>query len=251
MEPSRKGLHVTRIKPALAPARLWNGGEGWLPSIPFHQDTAHSRRIEGSGIWHPVRTMTPRRALVTFACLAVVALIAVGVTELPTSSPTHALQLTPAQTSALLAGSPAALAALHARGGALLGGGARALHEQLAALKGYPVVINKWASWCVPCKQEFGAFQRASAEYGRRVAFLGLDSADPNRMEGVAFLRSFPVSYPSYFDPSGVLGEQITDSSFTPVTVFIGRDGRQFIHQGQYSSAGKLRRDVEQYALNA
>jgi cytochrome c biogenesis protein CcmG, thiol:disulfide interchange protein DsbE len=194
-----------------------------------------------------------RRAIVTLACLAVLGLIAVGVAELPGGSSTGdsaTKRLTRAQTSALLAGSPPPLAALHAQGGAILGGGARALRARLAALKGYPVVINKWASWCIPCKDEFGAFQRASAEYGRRVAFLGLDSADTNRGDAVAFLRSFPASYPSYYDKSGRLGEQITDSSFTPVTVFIGRDGHRFIHQGQYPSVGKLKRDVERYALN-
>ena len=126
------------------------------------------------------------------------------------------------------------------------------LHARLAALRGYPVVINKWASWCVPCKAELGAFQRASAEYGRRVAFIGIDSADTSRDDGAAFLRSFPVSYPSYYDKSGHLGEEITDSASTPVTVFIARDGHlSFIRQGQYPSVGKLRRDVEQYALDA
>ena len=198
--------------------------------------------------------MTPRRALVVLACLAVAALIAIGVAELPGGgSPegTTSARLTPTQTSVLLAGSPPALAALHAQGGALLDGGARALKARLAALRGYPVVINKWASWCVPCKQEFAAFARASAEYGRRVAFLGLDSGDANRADGVAFLRSLPVSYPSYYDRSGQLGEQTTDSSFTPVTIFMARDGRRFIHQGQYPSVGKLERDVERYALDA
>lgn len=198
--------------------------------------------------------MTPRRAIVTLACLTVTGLIVVGVAELPGGSSTRgpaAAQLTPAQASALLAGSPPPLAALHEQRSALLEGTARALQARLAALKGYPVVINKWASWCVPCKDEFGAFQRASAEYGRRVAFLGLDSADPNRTDAIAFLRSFPVSYPSYYDESGQLGEQITDSSFTPVTVFIGRNGHQFIHQGQYPSTGKLKQDVQRYALDA
>jgi cytochrome c biogenesis protein CcmG, thiol:disulfide interchange protein DsbE len=197
--------------------------------------------------------MTPRRAIATLICLAVAGLIAVGVSKLPGGSSTGstAARLTAAQTSALLAGSPPALAALHTQGGALLGGGAQALDARLAALKGYPVVINKWASWCVPCKEEFGAFQRASAEYGRRVAFLGLDSGDANRADAVAFLRSFPVSYPSYYDKSGQMGERITDSSSTPVTVFVTRDGRRFIHQGQYPSVGKLRHDVERYALNA
>jgi cytochrome c biogenesis protein CcmG/thiol:disulfide interchange protein DsbE len=198
--------------------------------------------------------MTSRRVIVTLACLAVAGLIAAGVAELPRSSSTSesaSARLTAAQTSMLLAGSPPALAALHEQGSALLEGGAHALHARLAGLKGYPVVINKWASWCVPCKDEFGAFQRASAEYGRRVAFLGLDSADTSRTDAAAFLRSFPVSYPSYYDKSGQLGEQITDSSFTPVTVFIGRDGRQFIHQGQYPNVAKLREDVRRYALEA
>lgn len=198
--------------------------------------------------------MTTSRAIVTLICLAVTGLIAVGVADLPGGSSTgrsSSARLTAAQTSTLLAGSPSALAALHAQGGALLGGGPHALHARLAALKGYPVVINKWASWCVPCKDEFGAFRRASAEYGRRVAFLGLDSGDTSRTDAAAFLASFPVSYPSYYDKSGQLGVQITDSSFTPVTVFIGRDGRRFIHQGQYPSTAKLEEDIQRYALDA
>jgi thiol-disulfide isomerase/thioredoxin len=193
-----------------------------------------------------------RRAIVTLACLAAVGLTAVGVAELPSGSPmgsSTAKLLTRARTEALLAGSPPPLAALHAQGGEVLGGGALALHARLAALKGYPVVINKWASWCVPCKDELPAFQRASAEYGRRVAFVGLDSADTSRGDAVAFLKSFPVSYPSYYDKSGQLGIEVTDSSFTPVTVFIGHSGRRFIHQGQYPSLAKLEKDVQRYAL--
>ena len=191
--------------------------------------------------------------IVTFVCLAALALIAVGIAELPggSSGGSATTRLTAAQAGALLAGSPPPLAALHAQGGTLLDGGASALKARLATLKGFPVVINKWASWCVPCKEEFGAFQRVSAEYGRRVAFMGIDSEDPKRTDASAFLRSFPVSYPSYYDPSGKLGVQTTDSSFTPVTVFIAPDGHRFIYQGQIPSVAKLRHDVERYALNA
>jgi cytochrome c biogenesis protein CcmG/thiol:disulfide interchange protein DsbE len=200
---------------------------------------------------HDQRQVTPRRTIPALACVAVAALIAVGVAELPHGSSTGGApaRLTAAQTRALLAGSPPPLAALHAQGGTLLEGGARALDARLSALRGYPVVINKWASWCVPCKEEFGAFQRASATYGRQVAFIGIDSEDPNRAEALAFLRSFPVSYPSYYDRSGQLGQQITDSPFTPVTVFIARDGRRFPRQGQYPSAAKLEQDIRRYAL--
>jgi cytochrome c biogenesis protein CcmG/thiol:disulfide interchange protein DsbE len=197
--------------------------------------------------------MTYRRAIVTFICLAALTLIAVGIAKLPHqssggSAPTH---LTAAQAGALLAGSPPVLAALHAQGGTLLDGGASALKARLTALKGYPVVINKWASWCVPCKEELAAFQRVSAEYGRRVAFIGIDSEDPKRADAHAFLKTFRMSYPSYYDPSGKLGVQTTDSSFTPVTVFIAPGGRRFIYQGQIPDMAKLRHDVERYALNA
>jgi cytochrome c biogenesis protein CcmG/thiol:disulfide interchange protein DsbE len=103
----------------------------------------------------------------------------------------------------------------------------------------------------VPCREEFGAFQRASAEYGRRVAFLGIDSGDSSRARARAFLKSFPVSYPSYYDQSEELGEQVTDSSFTPVTVILARNGKPFIYQGQFPSVAKLEQDIRRYGLDA
>jgi cytochrome c biogenesis protein CcmG, thiol:disulfide interchange protein DsbE len=197
--------------------------------------------------------MTPRRTIVTLLCMALVVLVAVGITQLPSSSPEgkDATHLSATQTSALLAGSPRPLAMLHAQADTLLEGGSPALHARLASLKGYPVVINKWASWCVPCQEESAAFQRVSAEYGARVAFIGIDSEDNHRGDALAFLKSFPVSYPSYYDKNGSLGLQMTDSTFRPVTVFIPAHGRPYIREGQYLSAAKLRRDVERYALDA
>jgi thiol-disulfide isomerase/thioredoxin len=194
--------------------------------------------------------MSARRLLAIFAGLAVAALIAAGLAQLPGSTPGEASRapLTPARQRALLAGSPPALAALHVQGGMLLDG--KRLTRRLASLRGYPVVVNKWASWCVPCRAEFGAFQRVAAEYGRRVAFLGLDSGDSSRAEALAFLHSHPVSYPSYYDPSGSLGLQLTDSSFTPVTVFVPVHGQPFIYQGPIPGAGKLEGKVKRYALD-
>jgi thiol-disulfide isomerase/thioredoxin len=196
--------------------------------------------------------MSLRRLFAVLACLALLALIAVGLTQLPGAGgggdSGARPPLSAASQRALLAGSPPALAALHRLGGALLAGGA--LHRQLGSLAGYPVVINKWASWCLPCRSEFGAFQLVAAEYGRRVAFLGLDSGDSSRSDAVAFLRGHPVSYPSFYDPNGALGLRLTDSSFTPLTVFIPTHGQPFIHQGQYLNARKLRGDVKRYALD-
>jgi thiol-disulfide isomerase/thioredoxin len=198
--------------------------------------------------------MTPTRVSIAAAAAAVLALLVVGLIQLSGSSTAPAtapVKLTLAQMQARLAGSPPPLAALHAQAGEILSGGLGAVRARLAALRGLPVVVNKWASWCQPCRSEFGAFQRASVAQGREVAFIGVDSADTSRADALAFLRSFPVSYPSYYDQSGQTGTAITDSTFTPVTVFYDRRGRVFIHQGPYPTATKLEQDVRRYALDA
>jgi cytochrome c biogenesis protein CcmG, thiol:disulfide interchange protein DsbE len=188
--------------------------------------------------------------LVALALLALVALVVVGLLQLGGGSGAPGpSRLTLAQMQARLAGSPAPLAALHAQGDDVLPGGLPAVRARLAALRGEPIVVNKWASWCVPCRSEFGVFQRVSVTLGRQVAFLGIDSGDSSRASALSFLHSYPVSYPSYFDPSGQAGEAITDSGFTPVTVFYNRAGGTFIHVGPYPSVAKLERDVRLYAL--
>jgi thiol-disulfide isomerase/thioredoxin len=196
--------------------------------------------------------MTLKRLPLAVAGMAVLILLIVGLTQLGSSAVAPPAQrLTLAQMRARLAGSPAPLAALHAQGSEVLPGGLPALRERLTALHGQPIVINKWASWCQPCRSEFGVFQHVSLSQGRRVAFIGIDSAEPKRAEALGFLRSFPVSYPSYYDRSGQAGAAITDSTFTPVTVFLDRAGHRYIHQGPYLSVARLERDVRRYALDA
>jgi cytochrome c biogenesis protein CcmG, thiol:disulfide interchange protein DsbE len=146
-----------------------------------------------------------------------------------------------------LAGAPAPLAALHAQSGELLGGGVPAFEKRLAALKGHPVVINKWASWCNPCRAEFPAFQQLATERGKQVAFLGLnagDSAQPARK----FLAEYPVPFPSYEDPDEEIAREIKAPANYPITLFVDERGETaFIHQGGYTSKEQLAADVDRY----
>lgn len=148
-----------------------------------------------------------------------------------------------------LAGSPAPLAALHRQANRLLSGGAGAYEKRLATLRGFPVVVNVWASWCGPCRFEFPVFQRVAARYGRRVAFLGIDSQDANDAART-FLREDPVPYPSYGDPKRAIAESVGAKLGLPDTAFYDRSGRLvYLKQGPYSEAAALRADIERYAL--
>jgi cytochrome c biogenesis protein CcmG/thiol:disulfide interchange protein DsbE len=157
----------------------------------------------------------------------------------------------PSAQAAAFKGSPPALTALHEQANKLLGGGVAAFRARLAALKGYPVVVNKWASWCGPCQIEFPAFQEASVKYGREVAFVGLDANDGNG-SAAAFLRRFPVSYPSYTDPQSSIAQAFRASTYFPQTLFFSRRGHNeyvFDHAGPYESAAALESDIRRYAL--
>ncbi len=155
----------------------------------------------------------------------------------------------PAQLQSDLRGSPAPLVALHTQANTLLSGGTAAFTARLHALRGHPAVVNNWASWCGPCQSEFPVFQGVSASFGRRVAFVGIDGKDATGAAR-AFLRRFPVSYPSYEDPSGTIATAVMYSAVYPETAFYDRSGqRVYIHAGPYLTAAELRHDVQFYAL--
>ncbi len=146
-----------------------------------------------------------------------------------------------------LAGAPAPLAELHERSNQLLDGGPRAFQRQLAALEGHPVVINKWASWCGPCRAEAPILQRQAVEHGRRVAFLGIDWRDSSA-NARDFLGRHPVPFPSYEDQDGKIGEALKLPQNIPVTLFLDARGQvAYLHQGAYRSDEDLAADIERY----
>jgi cytochrome c biogenesis protein CcmG, thiol:disulfide interchange protein DsbE len=147
-----------------------------------------------------------------------------------------------------LAGAPKPLAQLYSHANQLLPGGTNAFERQLTALKGHPVVVNKWASWCGPCRLEFPWFQRLSAKLGKRVAFVGVDSNDSDAAART-FLGELPVPYPSYSDPHQDIARAMNATVGFPGTAFYDRGGHQvFVRQGQYPSRAALEADIERYA---
>jgi cytochrome c biogenesis protein CcmG, thiol:disulfide interchange protein DsbE len=148
-----------------------------------------------------------------------------------------------------LAGSPPPLAALHRQANQLLGGGADAYEARIASLRGYPVVVNVWASWCGPCRFEFPTLQRLAAAYGKRVAFLGVDKQDSDDAART-FLGEEPVPYPSYSDPDQDIGRAIGATGGVPDTAFYDRGGNLvYLKQGPYADHAELRAELRRYAL--
>jgi cytochrome c biogenesis protein CcmG, thiol:disulfide interchange protein DsbE len=147
-----------------------------------------------------------------------------------------------------LAGAPAPLASLHEQANKLLDGGPDGFKKRLRELRGYPVVVNKWASWCGPCRAEFPYFQAQSQKLGKRVAFLGVNSQD-NDGDARKFLGEYPVSYPSYKDGDLAIAAEFNAVQAFPTTAFSDKKGElAYVHQGGYASQQKLADDISRYA---
>lgn len=162
------------------------------------------------------------------------------------STPENAAR--PAADERALAGAPAPLAALHDQASELLGGGENAYEKRVRELRGYPVVVNKWASWCGPCRAEFPYFQRLSVKYGKEIAFLGVDFND-STSGARDFLEQEPLTYPSYIDGEGEISNAINGPQATPVTTFYdAKGGIAYTHQGAYLDQDALEKDIRRYA---
>jgi thiol-disulfide isomerase/thioredoxin len=99
-----------------------------------------------------------------------------------------------------------------------------AAYEQLLAeLEGTPLLVNIWASWCAPCRDEAPHLAEAHAEFGDRVQFLGLDILD-ERGSARAFMREYGWTYPSVFDGPGAIRDGLGILG-QPATLFYDASG--------------------------
>ncbi len=113
----------------------------------------------------------------------------------------------------------------------------------LAELRGTPVVLNFWASWCGPCADEAPVLERGWRAYGRRgVAFLGVNVADSTD-DARAFTRRLGLSFPSVKEAGREILRRYGASGL-PETFFIDRGGRVVFHVIGSMSDAQLRRGL-------
>lgn len=99
----------------------------------------------------------------------------------------------------------------------------------LRELRGTPVVLNYWASWCIPCRQEAPLLQRGwLGARPRGVLFVGLNMQDV-RADALDFLGEFGQSFPNVRDPSNATSRRWGVTGI-PETFFISRAGRVVGH---------------------
>jgi cytochrome c biogenesis protein CcmG/thiol:disulfide interchange protein DsbE len=116
----------------------------------------------------------------------------------------------------------------------------------LSNLRGQPVVINFWASWCPPCRSEMPAIQIIQDEYQGSISILAVNSTNQDTLENIqAFLGEFGLSFPVLLDQAGSVNRLYKVTSL-PTTFFIDAQGiiREVVIGGPLTEAG-LRARIE------
>lgn len=93
----------------------------------------------------------------------------------------------------------------------------------LAQLRGRPVLVNIWASWCGPCRKETPLLTAAHREFGDQIQFVGLNAADAPSA-ATDFLEEYDVRYPQLADSNNVLLDRLRIPGL-PVTLILDADG--------------------------
>jgi cytochrome c biogenesis protein CcmG, thiol:disulfide interchange protein DsbE len=96
----------------------------------------------------------------------------------------------------------------------------------LSALRGKPVVLNFWASWCGPCKREAATLERTWQRYRKQgLVLVGVDVNDADS-DARRFMRAHGVTYPVVRDPNGSIAANSYNVADLPMTFFVDKRGR-------------------------
>jgi thiol-disulfide isomerase/thioredoxin len=98
-------------------------------------------------------------------------------------------------------------------------------YRKLTELRGKPLIINVWASWCGPCRAEMGSLERLSRRYGgKQFNIIGV-STDDHAKAAAAFLAQSKVTFDNYHDRTLTL-ESMLGADTIPLTVLVDAKGR-------------------------
>ncbi|HMI34571.1 MAG TPA: TlpA disulfide reductase family protein [Propionibacteriaceae bacterium] len=119
-----------------------------------------------------------------------------------------------------------------------LGGGREV---RLAGLRGKPMMINVWAQWCGPCREEAPYLAEVAAANQSDLIIVGIDHADPRPDLAIEFAQLSAWTYPQLADPDVVLRAELRITG-PPQTFFVRPDGTiAYRHAGPFSSAAEIR----------
>lgn len=113
----------------------------------------------------------------------------------------------------------------------------------LRELRGMPVVVNIWGSWCPPCRVEAPDLGKVARELEDEVQFVGVDILD-DRGSAREFILEFDWPYPSLFDPDGEIRDGLGYVG-QPITIVYDRDGRVAFEWVGNVTAELLREEIE------
>ena len=127
-------------------------------------------------------------------------------------------------------------------------GGRDAFEARIQKERGTPVVVNKWASWCGPCRLEFPFFRDQAEKRKGEIAFIGVNSND-SRSDAEEFLEEQPVPFKHFEDPKLEIAAAFNAVQAFPSTAFYDSKGElAFVHQGPYTTEAQLAEAIERYA---